>query len=54
MDQAILVYMQNAAATINNPISGSYESVIENSGGGGLTLTGLNAFYGSLGSGIQT
>ncbi len=54
VDQAILVYMQNSAATINNPISGSAGSVIENSGAGELTLTGLNNFYGSLGSGIQT
>ncbi len=53
-DQAILAYMQNAATTINNAISGSAGSVIENSGGGELTLTGLNDFYGSLGGGTQT
>ena len=54
VDNAILDFVQNAAATFNNTISGGSGSVIENSGAGELTLTGLNAFYGSLGGGIQT
>ena len=49
-----LRHPQNSAATFDNAISGGSGSVIENSGAGEVTLTALDAFYGSLGSGIQT
>jgi autotransporter-associated beta strand protein len=54
VDNAILDFVLNSVATVNTAISGNSASQIVNNGAGELTLTGLDAYYGSLGSGIQT
>jgi hypothetical protein len=54
VDNAILDFVLNSAATVNTAISGNSAAQIVNNGAGDLTLTGLDAYYGSLGSGIGT
>ena len=54
MDNAILNFVENSATTVNNTISGASGSVLENGGAGELTLTALDAYYGSLVGNIQT
>jgi autotransporter-associated beta strand protein len=54
VDNAILTFDLPAAATIDNTISGNSSATIENIGSGEITLAALDAYYGSLGSGIDT